>query len=93
MTVTNRCKALGSAIRVAILDVLRETSPMTLLEIADEFLGAASLPTTLRRHLQILCDAGLCERVAIGRKFYYTIGTSAGKQLAQDIKELFIPRA
>jgi len=89
MTVTMRCKALGSSIRVAILDMLRDDSPMTAQEVADNFLWSPKEVVSIRRHLQKLCDAKLCERVEIGRKFYYTICTHAGEELGRDLEKLF----
>jgi len=89
MTVTKQCKALGSAIRVAIVKLLRDRGTMTIQDIAKEFLGSPTMDVSVRRHLQILCDSGLCDRVMIGREFFYSICPSVARQLAYELEELF----
>ena len=89
MTLTKQCKALGSAIRVAIIDLLRDRGTMTVQDIADEFIGSPTMDVSVRRHLRILCDAGLCDRVMIGREFFYSVCPTEARQLSYKITELF----
>jgi len=89
MTVIKQCKALGSTIRVAIVELLRDHGTMTVQDLAKEFLGAPTMDVSVRRHLQTLCDAGLCERVMVGREFFYSFCPNIARKLTEELEDLF----
>lgn len=71
-TMQRVCGALAVNLRIEIVRFVRKRESVTVREVADTLFGSPERMIPVRRHLQILCDAGLLQRVQIGREYTYT---------------------
>jgi len=62
---------------------------MTVQDIAKVFVASTTMDVSVRRHLRILCDAGLCDRVLVGREFFYSLCPNVARKLTEELEDLF----
>ena len=71
MRLSEFCFIMSNPIRTAILQYIHDTGSVTIRDIAGALFGAPTNVVPVRMHLRVLHEAGLCQRVKIGRELYY----------------------